>query len=760
MGNQIKSLGAAVFLLFTALFFFSPYLHFQQLPFAGDSGGSDLTELNIPLRFLAAGQVQRGQVPLWSDMLSNGFPLLAEGQAGVFYPFNLLHYFIFPFLPGITLGLIAHYFLAALFTYFLARAYGSTRGGSLLAALSFGFGGALLFRITQVELLNAAVWLPLAIRWVEQMRTRPKRLTPLWLGITLAVQFFAGSPQISYLTVAVCMLYSAIRMGEKADNARVSWAAWCGRWALTGALALGVSALQILPAYELAQLSPRAPTPARAAATAVSFSPSHLLTVVYPFFFGNPAEGTYPLPATEGKFWQRSAYGGIFPLLFFLIGAVALVRRDRVVRAWLTVIVIGALVLFGVFSPYLSHLRRAFPSADFFPWYGNFLILTSLCLAVIAGKGWDWAGARLQNFARVRQWLVRAPFLRVVLPALVLVFTAADLYWIYSRYLGSIPASYFSTEPLSAAYLRSLPDGDRIYSVEWQRSWEAVARGIGGWRTDAGIFGYHREVLPPNLNVMAGIPSVDGRAGPEGGDAIPWHARLGKKALSLVSRDTSAHTVVFPEASLRLFGMQGARYFLSFFPLQGPDLALIREVTVPWMPPVKIYENPHALPRAFFVGKGVRVGSEEEALAVMAQEEFNPRREVAVIGGSAPAADGNEGDAAPVPVRVAAWDNGTVALAVDAPAAGYVVVRQTYYPGWQAWIDGAPSEVLRANAAFQALQVSRGNHTITLRFAPASFYWGRAITLITLAALIMILIWSEITSARSANIRSAARYLA
>ena len=307
MEARIQSLLAIFFLLFTALFFFSPYLNYQQFPYAGDYSGSDLTELNIPLRFIAASQARVGTIPQWSDLLSNGFPLAAEGQAGVFYPLNALHYWIFSFLPGIAIGLIVHYFLAALFTYLLCREYGVSRLGSCLSALAFGFGGPLLFRIKHINLLDAAVWLPLAVFWTERLVKRTRMgLTPVWLGVTLAIQFFAGHPQISYITLVTCGVYAIGRMMGRKGNTRLAWMKFFGAWLLAGAVAAGVGAVQLLPSYELSQISGRSRFRDISFATAFSYHPKQLLTFLNPFAFGNPAENTYRIPITDGGFWRAA----------------------------------------------------------------------------------------------------------------------------------------------------------------------------------------------------------------------------------------------------------------------------------------------------------------------------------------------------------------------------------------------------------------------------------------------------------------------
>jgi uncharacterized membrane protein YfhO len=57
-----------------------------------------------------------------------------------------------------------------------------------------------------------------------------------------------------------------------------------------------------------------------------------------------------------------------------------------------------------------------------------------------------------------------------------------------------------------------------------------------------------------------------------------------------------------------------------------------------------------------------------------------------------------------------------------------VVVAQTYYHNWKAEVDGVSVPLLRANAAFQAVQMPAGKHTIHLFYQDRAFEIGAAIS--------------------------------
>ncbi len=69
----------------------------------------------------------------------------------------------------------------------------------------------------------------------------------------------------------------------------------------------------------------------------------------------------------------------------------------------------------------------------------------------------------------------------------------------------------------------------------------------------------------------------------------------------------------------------------------------------------------------------------------------------------------------------------TITVLLERP--GWVVLADTYYPGWFAYLDGRPAPLLRANYAFRAVAVEAGEHVVEFRYAPRSFQSGVWISL-------------------------------
>jgi len=131
------------------------------------------------------------------------------------------------------------------------------------------------------------------------------------------------------------------------------------------------------------------------------------------------------------------------------------------------------------------------------------------------------------------------------------------------------------------------------------------------------------------------------------------------------------------------------------------------------------------------------------ALSEMVHRPFHPDQEVILADDGTTqtnvvAADrGGQGQAT---VTQYATDN--VRIHTTASADAWLVLSDTYYPGWVASVDGQPTTVLRGDVLFRAIAVPAGDHDVEFRFEPASVRLGLAISVVSLLLLILALVVS------------------
>ena len=86
-------------------------------------------------------------------------------------------------------------------------------------------------------------------------------------------------------------------------------------------------------------------------------------------------------------------------------------------------------------------------------------------------------------------------------------------------------------------------------------------------------------------------------------------------------------------------------------------------------------------------------------------------------------------------VRVLASQGQNVSLKTSSSSAAWLVLHQSWAPGWKATIDGEPATVRRADVAFQAVRVPPGAHMVHLSYEPNSVASGAFISVASLVIL-------------------------
>jgi len=125
------------------------------------------------------------------------------------------------------------------------------------------------------------------------------------------------------------------------------------------------------------------------------------------------------------------------------------------------------------------------------------------------------------------------------------------------------------------------------------------------------------------------------------------------------------------------------------------------------------------------VGEGWRPVDELEA-PIYENLEVHPRAYVV----SDDESDGS------VPARFERDEPNHVTLTVVAGSPGTLVLTDSYYPGWRAWVDGERRPINQANHAFRGIPIPSGRHEVEMRYEPGSFRVGLFVSLAALSALV------------------------
>jgi hypothetical protein len=162
---------------------------------------------------------------------------------------------------------------------------------------------------------------------------------------------------------------------------------------------------------------------------------------------------------------------------------------------------------------------------------------------------------------------------------------------------------------------------------------------------------------------------------------------------------------------------------------------------------IMVLENVAAFPRAFMV-QNARLVPDGASLDVMERQAFTPREEVVLAAETPPLAErqpfaSTPGRAAPpLPGQVWMQRYGPqeVTLHVASPRGGFLVLSDSFYPGWRAYVDGVERPILRGNLLFRVVQVPDGSHEVVFLFQPLSVLLGLGISIAAALAAVGVLV--------------------
>jgi hypothetical protein len=158
---------------------------------------------------------------------------------------------------------------------------------------------------------------------------------------------------------------------------------------------------------------------------------------------------------------------------------------------------------------------------------------------------------------------------------------------------------------------------------------------------------------------------------------------------------------------------------------------------------VKIYQNLAVLPRAFVVHQATVLAEDQQVLDLLRDPEFDPSQTVILDHGEELAAVARESRA-----NVISYDPERVQVQVTLDHPGYLVLTDTYYPGWKVTVDGEPAPILRADLYFRAVPLPDGEHKVNFHYQPSSVQLGCSLSLAAWVLWMLVIIVTSICIGR------------
>jgi hypothetical protein len=175
----------------------------------------------------------------------------------------------------------------------------------------------------------------------------------------------------------------------------------------------------------------------------------------------------------------------------------------------------------------------------------------------------------------------------------------------------------------------------------------------------------------------------------------------------------------------------------GFEPLGPPRL-------VPGPLPLRVFDVPGALPRAYAVGRALGLPDAEAELR-LATGRLDVGREVLLEEGAGSGA--SRAFSFPPQVRQVAERADRLAFEVELPADGWLVLNDLWAPGWLGRVDGRAARVARANLLFRAVAVPAGRHHVLLVYRPRGLLPALGCTAVAALAALLVALRASADSA-------------
>jgi hypothetical protein len=673
-------------LLADVVLFFHKPLFSSEYMFPWDFRGVQLP----PMTFLA-DQLRQGHMALWNPFVYDGFPVFANIEACYFHPLVFLSALVAAHTSLDALPMLLEWITVlqvwaggvAAFHFFRRLRAGAA--AAFAGAVIFQTGGFFASRGQHIVSLMTVAWMPLAWLAVMHLAERPSRRWVAILGAALGMSVLGGFPAATLVVfVSVCLLagmLAAFGMGGR--RTLLATGAGC-------VLGLLMAAVPLLPTTQLTNHSV-AKYRVDWLGTGGGLFPQTLVSLVLPNHYNIFDTALFKGPGDLTFLYQYCSIAGLLLALY----AAARVRDWRAAAFG----VICAVGIFWMLGDKTAPWRWVFPllpekvRIGVHPEY-------ACCLLTIGVAGLAALGLDRVRVREGVKWAVAAAI-------------ALDLFLVGS----GRPMNVVSVKQ-EPGVTRDAYDGSRelLNGVRSRVQLENPPSRIDATE-DAGMFWSIGGTI-------TGVPSANG-VSPLAPDLIIQ--------LRLFLHDGYRWGWYYPLEKLEspVLDLLNARYVIAAAKGAERLRALPRYRQVASLPGYELFENTTVLPRFFLVHQVRAAGSLAEARAAIDRREID-FRQTALTEEAIPLPPGGAGVDG---VKVVGYEPNSVELEVSSRGAGLLVGSETHYPGWEAWVDEAPTEIHRVDLALRGVVVPEGTHRVRMEFRPGILWVGLGVSVATVMGL-------------------------
>ena len=178
---------------------------------------------------------------------------------------------------------------------------------------------------------------------------------------------------------------------------------------------------------------------------------------------------------------------------------------------------------------------------------------------------------------------------------------------------------------------------------------------------------------------------------------------------------------------------------LSVDTLIGPtplDSPLLERVTPEAREGTYVYRIRRPVPLVYVVTRLRPAPADDIALSILAGPLFAAGSEAVIDDLPEGWEDAPEDAAEPGTATAVVREDSRVRIVARVSRRSLVVLNDSWFPGWEAYVDGIPAKIHRTNVFVRGVAVAAGQHVIEFRYRPRSVRIGAAISFGGLALLL------------------------
>lgn len=678
---------------------------------------------------------RQGAWPLWNNHSFSGTPLMATYHSSSFFPANIL--FLLPKFWGWSTYIASSTLVAMLGMYLFVGRWIKSRPAKIIAAMIFALAGPM----TTWSEFGTGVWavamIPFLFFLIDKIiRDKKFNLFPL-ISISTALLILAGHAQIGTYAAILVPAYILFGLKSTSKKNRAPLFSW---FAFFGVLGIGIAAIQLLPTLDFQSISIRQE---ENYAASFNFGLTPLLEIIrlwVPDFFGHPVTYNH---FGRALYHEYSSFLSTLSLPFII--SLLFSKKNKIIKFFLSIFVISLfLVLENPFSKLIFSLPIPLLTYSL---ASRLLFLTALSSAVLVSL--SFSKLKSSGFRK----LLSKSSVVLILTTLIFIFLVPPQFRIIAL-RNSVLSIFMLVALLTILKLKiktnivilillalfSFDLGRYFRKYNPQVSPHLVfptTPAIEFLQNQEGLFRIARQrgpLLPPNTWSYYGLSSI------EGYDPLRllnynryFHLLENKSYLNKSSRYSELEDV-----NPKFLDASNTKYFVAITKKERPNRPVVDKLInhgykkVFQDKSVEILENPHVLPRAYFVDTLIQVSTKKELIETIEDPQFDPRSTAVIISSISEDLSLSNGEVENINYRP-----NTITINLKLKKEAFMILSETYSPDWQAKLNGREVVIHQVNGGMQGINLSSGNHQLIFRYLPKSFVLGSRLSLTSLIILLL-----------------------